>query len=80
VGGAIVTATARADRVRRNIGGYPSKGTDMANEASGDSAMAPEARVSWFRAGGERPVNGGGNTVFVRPVAEPVEDSAADDE
>ena len=52
----------------------------MANEASGDSAMAPEARVSWFRAGGERPVNGGGNTVFVRPVAQPVEDSAADDE
>ncbi|MGI5126291.1 hypothetical protein ACQEVB_05690 [Pseudonocardia sp. CA-107938] len=42
----------------------------MANEASGDSAMGPEARVSWFRTGGERPVNGGGNTVFVRPADE----------
>ena len=52
----------------------------MANDASGDTAAVPEARVSWFRAGGERPVNGGGNTVFVRPAADPVEDSSAADE
>jgi hypothetical protein len=50
----------------------------MANEASGDTASVPEARVSWFRAGGERPV--GGNTVFVRPATDPVEDSSAADE
>ena len=52
----------------------------MTNEASGDSASQPEARVSWFRAGGERPVNGGGNTVFVRPAADVDEQRAADDE
>jgi hypothetical protein len=51
----------------------------MANEASGDTASAPEARVSWFRAGGQRPVGGGGNTVFVRPADEPVEESASDE-
>jgi hypothetical protein len=49
----------------------------MTNEASGDSATTPEARVSWFRTGGDRPV--GGNTVFVRPAAEPVA-APADDE
>lgn len=26
------------------------------------------ARISWFRAGGERPVNGGGNTIYVKPI------------
>lgn len=34
-----------------------------------DEIPAPaDARVVWFRTGGDRPVNGSGNTVFVRPA------------
>lgn len=42
----------------------------MAIDANHDQhAQAQERRVFWFR-GGERPVSGGGNTVFVRPEGE----------
>jgi hypothetical protein len=38
----------------------------MSYDADQDHALASERHVVWFR-GGERPVGGGGNTVFVRP-------------
>ena len=51
----------------------------MSLDADQDHALAPERHVVWFR-GGERPVGGGGNTVFVRPVDEaaPVPSASAD--
>lgn len=51
----------------------------MAIDASDESAPHEEAHVVWFRVGGNRPVNGSGNTVFVRPADAADEQPTSDD-
>ncbi|MDN5861281.1 MAG: hypothetical protein L0H84_21975 [Pseudonocardia sp.] len=48
----------------------------MAFEADHDLSLAAERHVVWF-GGSERPVGGGGNTVFVRPDDERAEAAQA---